>query len=144
MLKNKVKSLESRVESKTKPIKIDDKEVNEDEVIPIINYKKSGFRREGPQVEAKTQHCNREFKCDTCDYILESQGLLEAHRKVHQPSSSFTCDQCDERFATKGQLEIHMKSEHATDMEFNCDDCSFQGDGEFELRKHINRVLMIS
>ena len=31
-----------------------------------------------------------------------------------------------------------MKSEHATEMEFNCDDCSFQVDGEFELRKHIN------
>ena len=88
MLKNMIKSLESKVESKTKPIKIDDMKVDEDEVIPIINYKKSCFRWEGPQVEAKTQHCNREFKCDICDYILESQGLLEAHRKgVHQPSS---------------------------------------------------------
>ena len=105
----------------------------------MMIQRKSGFRREGPQFEPKPKDSQIEFKCDKCDFILESQGLLEAHRKsIHQPKSNVKCDQCDSRFAEKSQLEIHMKNKHVDVEEYNCNDCSFQGDGEMELQKHVS------
>ena len=76
MLKNKIHYLESKAESKKKANVIDDSD--EDEDIAIMNFKKSGFRREGPQFKPKPKDSQREFKCDKCDFVLESQGLLEA------------------------------------------------------------------
>ena len=103
-----------------------------------MNSKKSGFRREGPQYEPKQKDIQKEFKCNKCDFILVSQGLLEAHRKsIHQPKSNVKCDQCYSRFVKKSQLEIHMRNEHVDENEYNCDDCSFQGDGEMELQNTL-------
>ena len=52
------------------------------------------------------------------------------------------CDYCDSIFRTKIQLESHKKTKHAEDgdkksKQYNCKDCSFQGENGLELKKHI-------
>ena len=137
-LRRKIKCLEE--ELKKKPQKNDEAFEDRDhyEEISILNNKKNGFVRENPHVEPCRKQTQKEFKCNVCNFTLESQGLLNSHIFNHNEQElKFPCEVCDKRYRTNNQLKQHVKTEHEPVLEFNCEDCSYQGDSALDLRKHL-------
>ena len=112
------------------------------EEITLLRGKNSGSRRTAPQECSQNVTKTKEvFPCNQCDYELESSGLLEAHMIIHQKSSiNQSCESCDKEFANDSDLNEHMREEHVQNSradEWNCNDCSFQGNCASELVKHL-------
>ena len=144
---NLVRKLYKRVELlerellKMKNYSIEEKceDMDTSEEITLIENKKSGSVRQGPQYDAVKKPNVAKFECKICSYVFESKGLLDAHMSNHEEQLLILpCDKCEKRFKSRTQLEKHMKSQHGSDLEFNCNDCSFQGDSENSLKKHMN------
>ena len=80
---------------------------------------------------------SKEFKCKTCNAMLESQGLLDAHMFHHELENlQFACGKCDSKYKTQVLLNKHVQSSHS-EREYNCYDCSFQGNTAFALKNHL-------
>ena len=141
MLNEKILFLETKNVSKDENYDsitiIDDVEEKIEEQFNIA--KKSGYRREGPQVQPLPSKIKSMlFKCNECEVILESSGLLIAHEQHHRKNDKlmFVCDYCELNFGRKNDLEAHVVSNHK-DQQFNCDECSYQGNEKIELVKHM-------
>ena len=113
------------------------------EEISLLKTKNSGFRRAGPQ-ESPLNMSNgcSQFRCDQCDFVLESQGLLDAHILNHEetPISSSNCEDCDQTFTTERDLADHIQNEHTKPSncdEWLCNECPFQANTADELLKHL-------
>ena len=127
-------------------MKIDDEydEIQNEEEI-LIQQKKRGFKRVGPYVQSEPKSFENEFCCDVCGCVLESPGLLDAHVLGHKPKTVYSCLKCEEKFENKEELKSHIEAKHKDIVmnnirQFNCLDCSFQGEKSLELRKHIMRT----
>ena len=112
------------------------------EEMTLLRSKNSGHRRTAPQTPSEIILDDKQiFKCDKCDLELESQGLLEAHdRNHHVQKERFSCDSCTKMFGNKCDLQNHIVVQHTekeTAQEWNCNDCSFQGNGPSELINHL-------
>ena len=81
-----------------------------------------------------------EFKCEECDYKVKSKSHLSTHIKNHR--ISIQCDMCETKFGRKDMLMKHMRTCHVEESkiektrskQFNCNDCSFQGENSLELK----------
>ena len=81
---------------------------------------------------------SKKCNCEHCGLLLETTHL-EKHMKTHAGFRK-TCGICEINFKTKGNLDNHMKMKHGEKNEsktkqFNCDDCSFQGESGPALKK---------
>ena len=102
----------------------------------IKKNKENGFRRECPQSQSKQKSNETKFKCKVCKEDLKSQSILDEHLKVHEENDlKYPCEKCMNKFKRKNQLDKHNEKEHS---QFNCNDCSYQGDCEKNLKKHLN------
>jgi hypothetical protein len=104
----------------------------------LLGAKQSGHRRTGPHESPLDVQTKTVFKCDECDADLEAKGLLEAHKKTHEPQ--FCCDSCSEQFELKDDLDEHINVQHkkrVLDDEWNCNDCPFQSTNSSHLMKHL-------
>ena len=81
------------------------------------------------------------FTCKKCDFELETQGLLDAHINNHRSHKPiFSCEPCGQDFQKEGDLKAHVKATHETkkvEVNWNCNDCSFQANIASELMKHL-------
>ena len=119
--------------------------MNIEEEMILFNAKQSGHRRSGPQ---ELPECLPKtlsiFKCENCDCELESQGLLNAHMEGHVITSQmYTCEQCEDVFLLKPDLDSHVIRKHTKKhhtQEWNCNDCSFQGNEAEELLNHLRNT----
>ena len=91
----------------------------------------------------ETQHLEEklEFSCSKCKSIFSSEKRLEDHMENHVRNQ---CErqQCGKIFISNIQLENHLVDEHKDEAQkfskqYNCKDCSFQGDNWSDLKKHI-------
>ena len=106
-----------------------------DEEITLVGFKNGGHRRAGPQESPESaSNFFKMFKCVHCTSEFQSKGLLEAHIKTHD--TNFTCNDCSKTFQQEVNLNEHMNKEHRED-EWNCMDCSFQGNCVSDLIKHL-------
>ena len=112
----------------------------------ILSNKKSGSSREGPQFEPKSKKSKVEFRCEKCDFVLGSQLLLNSHISEHHSGGPFTCDECNITFGQKSQREVHIIKKHklTEGQQFNCNDCSFQGNHQTELNKHLQIIYPVT
>ena len=108
----------------------------------LFNLKKSGFKRLSPQIQSEKKSNKIQYNCEKCNYITESQDLIESHRQNHT-DQVYKCETCDETFVIQIQLDMHINEEHGKGKEkrklkqYNCQDCAFQGEKGIELKKHI-------
>ena len=73
-----------------------------DESVDILQYKKTGFAREGPQFNPTRKRKQCIFECKSCDLTFESLGLLEAHKQEHdQENLKFSCEIRGEKLRKK-------------------------------------------
>jgi hypothetical protein len=88
----------------------------------------------------KSKKTVKEFKCKQCSCVLESQSLLNFHINEYQEVIEYKCSVCTSKFVHKCTLEMHIKNYHKgkEDMQFNCNDSSFQGNGQIELNNHLS------
>ena len=110
----------------------------------LLNYKNNGYQRQSPQVSFVNKSQEKGFDCEQCAHKLETKGLLIAHMKSH--NSEYKCDNCENVFWTKTQLENHVKNNHKENeqkvtKQYNCNDCSFQGENSLELKRHIQITM---
>ena len=49
----------------------------------------------------------------------------------------FACEHCDFTCKNGSLLKNHLRTDHESSSEFNCYECSFQGDSADHLKKHI-------
>ena len=108
------------------------------EEMVILGSKNNGHRRTNPQeVHEVASKKKQIFQCDQCESVLESPGLLQAHKSSqHSPRSSNACHICSDEFEFKTDLAIHVKEQTETN-EWNCNDCAFHADIAPELMKHL-------
>ena len=108
-----------------------------EEEITLLRGKNSGHKRVNPQTYAEKVKGAQFFKCSQCKQELESQGLLEAHMKIHTQAVQIFCKNCDETFNKTEDLQKHLQKEHEEHEEWNCNDCAFQSNGAAELMNHL-------
>ena len=109
------------------------------EEITLVESKKSGFRRTGPQdtpsIGSRKSNMN---KCTECKFEFESAGILEAHKQTHR--KQITCSICSKQFNDQSSVDEHKQNEHKPNIysdEWTCDDCPFQANCAAELMKHL-------
>ena len=115
---------------------------NKEEEILIMN-KSRGSKRGSPQVQPEIKKSRNEFPCDRCGVRLESPGLLQAHMQEHvDPVIQIKCRKCGDEFSTQDLLEKHTKRCHGDKppIQYNCNDCPFQGENGLALKKHVQRT----
>ena len=77
---------------------------------------------------------NTSFKCDICDEVFASQGVLKKHGKNHNSNHEILkCDVCDRNFNEKWKLTAHMKS----NLVYSCDHCERTFMSQDIKEKHI-------
>ena len=107
----------------------------------ILNKKRNGFRRTNPQNPPESFSDKQALlKCDQCEAKLESQGLLTAHSNSHIKAHLISCEKCETKFTNKDELENHMSKQHLEEkifLDWNCNDCPFQGDTAMTLLNHL-------
>ena len=117
-----------------------------DEVL-LIKEKNSGYRGSGPQFEPVNINLNKDFKCDQCSKILESQGLLNSHLESHR-QRMFKCETCDIGFKDDADLNNHIVVSHkaiivtrkGADEEWNCNECDLQASTAAILMNHLREI----
>ena len=151
ILLNKCAQLESDNQQLTKELalkkdgsKSNKVEASFDEEENLHNLKKRGFIRPGPQVQSESKSNKSVVTCEECNCVLESQGLLDAHKQIHV-KPTHKCETCDKAFISKSEFDVHQKTKHIVDMkkkskQYNCEDCPFQGENGLELKRHISRT----
>ena len=145
-LREKIVSLEQKVGSKKKKSDVDLPNVSAEEedhglnVEEILSNKGSGYSRESPQFDSKSKKSQLDFRCTQCDIVFGSQHLLNSHINEHHNDGCHKCSDCNIAFKQKSILDVHIIKKHrvADGQEFNCKDCSFQGNNEKELKKHLS------
>ena len=153
VLEERCRNLEVENRGLISRLKTKDKERDDEVIIDLeeenilLSSKLSGFQRANPQVQSEEKKKKHHYQCEKCDYILDSEVLLNAHMKSHEKKQSlFKCNVCEDEFRGKLQLERHIKSSHKEEeiiketRQYNCEDCSFQGENGLELKKHIQRT----
>ena len=139
-----VLDLRSEINKNDSNVEVEMTRIDDDwEVVNRKQNKNSGHKRTAPQENSENVSRSKNiFKCDQCEYELESQGLLYAHmmnHEAHKPKNS--CEVCDQDFRKKSELEKHIEEEHTSAKisvdEWICNDCSFQGNCASELIKHL-------
>lgn len=87
------------------------------------------------------QHKSETFCCRNCNSEYKTKMEYEEHIKIHK-DCEYSCEDCGKKFRSKVQLDNHILDEHKEGTvkrvkQFNCKDCSFQGDNWTMLKKHI-------
>ena len=149
-LQSRCDLLEKENQGLVKEMAENKKKTNDEELLveeeTLFNLKKSGFKRQTPQVQPESKLGKKEYTCDKCNCNLESIGLLNAHMETHSESSpKYKCGKCDEVFGDRIRLRSHTKTEHKENTTFDirqytCEDCPFQGESSLELKKHVMRT----
>ena len=123
------------LEDKQKEHTFDEDFEKDVEEITLLRGKNSGHRRTAPQCSAESKNdTNSIFNCPHCASELESQGLLDAHVKMHI-KNILSCDICSQNFEKSLDLEMHNKTKHEVKNkeDWNCNDCPFQANIAAEL-----------
>ena len=97
----------------------------------ILNGKRSGFRRDGPQVQSTPINI-----CPECQKILRDKVKFQEHMKQHD-ALKIKCRICTKTFNNDNDLNFHTIYEHKVQSQWNCMDCSFQTDNKELLRNHV-------
>ena len=119
----------------------DDVSANLEEEITLMSGKQSGTQRVSPH-ESPVSGCESVImlKCNQCDSMLESEGLLKSHMQMHlKEPNEYACQYCDLVFESKSVLEEHISATHAKTRsdEWNCNDCAFQANDAPALLNHL-------
>ena len=72
ILMKKIKYLEKDLKDKNEVIEEMQESMDDSEEAMLINNKKSGFKRQGPQVESMKRRTKTKFECKRCDIVFES------------------------------------------------------------------------
>ena len=146
-LKEVIKDKETKKLEKEEKVFEEQKDDTQNEEEILFQQKRRGFKRVGPFAQSEPQIIEKEYPCDVCGYILESLGLLNAHKKIHTSKSAHNCLKCDEKFGNENDLRSHIEAKHRDSVtgnkisrQFNCLDCSFQAEKSLELKKHVMRT----
>ena len=75
------------------PMDDTDDSVNEEQI--LLNGKKSGFTRDGPQSKPIPKQLPKSIPCEHCDNNFESQIELQQHMLKHTNDDEWNCDMCD-------------------------------------------------
>jgi len=63
------------------------------------------------------------FPCDKCPSAFMTETRLRLHRMSHDVVKQFACDKCERSFTQKWHLKEHM-NKHGTEKKYKCKDCS--------------------
>ena len=63
--------------------------------------------------QIKSEHADRKYYCDQCDFKSAHKSSLFNHVKSKHNGVKYPCDQCDYQATEKGRLNIHKKSIHS-------------------------------
>ena len=82
---------------------------------------------------------------DQCEETGKLDRNLEPHIEGHEMESNFKCTKRSEAFPGKIDLKNHSGKNHTNNKnirmrQFNCEDCSFQGENHRVLKNHIERT----
>ena len=88
-----------------------------------------------------SDHKSKPYSCVKCKSSYITKRTFEEHMKSHT-DYEYPCQNCEEKYKTKVQMENHALEKHGVGVrkrlkQFNCNDCSFQGDSWSQLKKHI-------
>lgn len=82
---------------------------------------------------------NKQWKCPSCDRILQSWYNFARHMRIHMPveeRKTKKCSECESRFTSKAQLEAHINFKHKNDKPFICEECGCCLRTKSNLRQH--------
>ena len=75
--------------------------------------------------------------CQICGLKLKDQSYLDTHMQKHNDSTK-VCNTCGESFNNEVDFDFHKLYEHIELSQWNCMQCSFQGNSKDNLKTHIN------
>uniref|UniRef100_A0A1I8NZR3 Protein krueppel n=1 Tax=Stomoxys calcitrans TaxID=35570 RepID=A0A1I8NZR3_STOCA len=87
-----------------------------------------------------TNNENKQWKCPSCDRVLQSWYNFERHMRIHMPveeRKTKKCTECESRFTSKAQLEAHVNFKHKNDKNFICEECGLSLRTNSNLRQHL-------
>ena len=88
-----------------------------------------------------SDHKSKPYYCVKCKSSYITKKTFEEHLKSHS-DYEYTCQHCEGKYKTKVQMKNHALEKHGVGVgkqvkQFNCTDCSFQGDTWSQLKNHI-------
>jgi hypothetical protein len=96
-----------------------------DEEITLAGFKNAEHRRACPQEGPENaSRLKKMLKCDVCTSEFETKELLVTHEKTHQ-NNKYSCKDYKKVFHEEDTLNKHLIVH--TSAQWNCMDCSFQG-----------------
>jgi len=101
------------------------------------NIKRHVIKRHNPNksMPVKVPELTDPLLCDQCEYFAQSEALLEKH--IRNKHAMKECPECHKSIP-RVKYNDHYISAH-TDETFNCDQCSYVGDGRVNLARHKKR-----
>lgn len=134
-MRTKTLQLEEQLKAKTDENEQILKSLQKQEEKVMFNNKNEGFTRETPQYES-VQKFPKSLQCEECKKYFQSKELLKSHVLNHR--RKYSCNMCNKIFTGDVQLNKHVEAAHTSLKDFNCNDCLFQGDDIFTLKKHLD------
>lgn len=64
---------------------------------------------------ARNDHQDRPYKCDTCHQSFNRNHDLKRHKRIHLAVKPFPCNQCDKSFSRKDALKVSRTAQHLND-----------------------------
>ena len=83
---------------------------------------------------------------NSCNYVRKKKSELKTHKvEKHTTKEAIKCQFCSEICESTERLNLHIKLQHSKnsverELEFNCNDCSFQATEQKHLRNHFMLV----
>ena len=83
---------------------------------------------------------------NSCNYVRKKKNELKTHKvEKHTTMEAIKCQFCSEICESTERLNLHIKMQHSKnsveqELEFNCNDCSFQATEQKHLRNHFMLV----
>ena len=89
---------------------------------------------ENQRIEVASNVC---FMCKKCNDTFATQDLLNVHEKFsHAPQEKIKCELCEEIFDSENDVQRHVHQRCGDRNQFNCKNCSFQGNSGLDLKNH--------
>lgn len=109
-----------------------------EETFDCDNCGKSFSSRRYLKAHQRAAHVDEEVKCEVCKKICKNRILLRCHRRTHVKAECPIC----RNMVSECYMNNHMRA-HLTENHFKCDICVLSSKTKSDLRKHIERSLLL-